>query len=81
MQQQQITGKVMRTRLSPGSKSDHVGLVLRTQNGEEYVLRRMGGNAFRDETLEGLVDSVITGTGVVAGATFIISDWEVRERG
>ena len=43
-----------------------------TARGEELILRRAGGNAFRDETLEALVGKTITGTGIVAGQTFIM---------
>ena len=39
------------------------------------MLRRVGGNAFRDETLEALVGATITGTGIVVGQTFIMQDW------
>jgi hypothetical protein len=52
---------------------------LRTQKGDEYVLRRMGGNAFRDEALDELVGATITATGLVAGQTFIMKDWTVEK--
>jgi hypothetical protein len=76
--ERRISGVVTRTRIAPGSKSDHVGVVLRTEKGEEYALRRMGGNAFHDEQLEKLVDTTITATGVIAGNTFIMKDWRTR---
>ena len=47
-----ITGKVERALIAPRSKSQHVGVVLRTAAGDEYVLRRRGGNAFHDAVLE-----------------------------
>ena len=73
-----LTGTVARTRIAPGSKSDHVGVVLRTDRGGEYVLRRSGGNPFRDEALEDLVGKKITGDGFVAGQTFIMKNWKVK---
>jgi hypothetical protein len=73
-----ITGTVMRSRIAPGSKSDHVGVVLRTESGKEYILRRSGGNAFRDEALEELVGNTITGVGFVVGQTFIMKDWTAK---
>jgi hypothetical protein len=76
-----ITGTVLRAEIAPGSKSEHVGVVLRTDAGDEYVLRRAGGNAFSDEVLEGLVGKTISGSGLVAGRTFILDDWEAKERG
>ncbi len=74
-QLQTITGKVASAIVSPGSKSEHRGVVLRTAQGKEFILRRSGGNAFRDETLEALVGANITGEGVVAGQTFIMENW------
>jgi hypothetical protein len=35
-----ITGTVVRAQIAPGSKSEHVGVVLRTAKGDEYVLHR-----------------------------------------
>jgi hypothetical protein len=78
-EQRRITGTVARAQIAPGSKSDRVGVVLRTQKGDEYVLRRMGGNAFRDEALDELVGATITATGLVAGQTFIMKDWTVEK--
>jgi hypothetical protein len=78
-EQRRITGTVARAQIAPGSKSDRVGVVLRTQKGDEYALRRMGGNAFRDEALDELVGATITATGLVAGQTFIMKDWTVEK--
>lgn len=78
-QKQRITGIVVQALISPGSKSEHRGMVLRTARGEELILRRAGGNAFRDETLEALVGKTITGTGIVAGQTFIMQNWTVTK--
>lgn len=74
-----ITGMVARALISPGSKSEHRGVVLRTAQGDEFVLRRVGGSAFSDETLESLVGSTITGRGIIAGHTFIVQDWSVQK--
>jgi hypothetical protein len=59
----EITGTVKQSRIAAGSKSEHMSIVVRTPEGDEYVLRRMGGNAFRDPVLEKLVGDTITGTG------------------
>ena len=48
------------------------GVVLRTGEGDEYVLRRVGGNAFRDP-------ATITGIGLVSGRNFIMKDWTVKK--
>jgi hypothetical protein len=74
----EVTGTVKQSRIAAGSKSEHVGIVLRTPEGDEYLLRRMGGNAFRDPVLEKLVGKTITGTGLVAGNSFIMQRWKVQ---
>jgi len=75
----QIVGVVTKADISPGSKSEHQGVVLRTRSGEEFVLRRLGGNAFNDESLEALVGTTISGNGMVSGKTFILKDWTVKK--
>jgi hypothetical protein len=75
---QRLTGTVERKRIAPGSKSDHEGVVLRTDRGGEYILRRSGGNPFRDEALEQLVGKKITGEGFVTDHTFIMKDWKEK---
>jgi len=74
-----ISGKVLRRRIAPGSKSERVGVVLRDRGGEVYVLRRAGGHAFRDAALTRLVGKTITGTGLVSGRSFIMDDWTIEE--
>jgi len=54
-----------------------VGVVLRTAAGDEYVLRRRGGNAFHDAVLERLVGATITGLGSVANRHFIMDEFTV----
>src|SRR5262249_56120251 len=78
-QPKKMTGVVTLAQIAPGSKSEHQGVVLRTERGDEYVLRRAGGNAFRDEKIEALVGSTITGRGIVTGQSFIMQDWTVTK--
>jgi hypothetical protein len=73
-----ITGTVARARIAPGSKSERVGIVLRAADGEEFALRRLGGNAFQDDALDKLVGTRITATGRLLDNTFIITDWTVE---
>ncbi len=74
-----ITGTVARAQIAPGSKSEHLGVVLRTTTGDEYVLRRRGGNAFRDDVLERLVGATITGEGLVTNRNFIMDEFSVKK--
>lgn len=79
MKKTELNGTVARARIAPGSKSDHVGVVLHADDGKEYVLRRSGGNAFRDTELEKLVGKAITGTGLTTGQTFIMDNWSAKK--
>jgi hypothetical protein len=74
-----ITGTVARAQIALGSKSEHLGVVLRTTMGDEYVLRRRGGNAFRDDVLERLVGATITGEGLVTNRSFIMDEFSVKK--
>ena len=67
-------GRVVRRRVSRGSKSDREAVVLDTGDGA-YVLRRFGGNAFSDPVLDELVGRRIRGTGQLAGQTLLLHDW------
>jgi hypothetical protein len=73
-----ITGMVTRMLIAPRSKSQHVGVVLRTDAGDEYILRRSGANAFHDAVLERLVGSRITGLGTVTNRNFIMDEFKVE---
>ena len=72
----QHTGKVVRKPFAVGSKSEHLAVVLVTDT-HEYVLRRKGGNPFRDPQLDRLVGQSIRCNGIVRGYTLIMSDWTV----
>lgn len=37
----EITGTVKQSRIAAGSKSEYMGIVVRTPEGDEYVLSRM----------------------------------------
>ena len=67
-------GQVIKRRFAAGSKSEHDAVMLSTDSGD-YVLRRHGGNAFRDPVLDSLVGETITCDGVVDGYTLKMKDW------
>ena len=73
-----ITGKILRQRIAPGSKSDRVGAVLTDGTGRTYALRRAGANPFSDAAIDGLVGKTITGTGIISGGSFIMDSWSVE---
>lgn len=73
-----ITGKVLRQRIAPGSKSDRIGAVLKDAAGHTYALRRAGANPFSDAAIDELVGKTITGKGIVSGGSFIMDSWSVE---
>jgi hypothetical protein len=76
-----FSGLVIKEIVGKGSKSEHAAVMLETKQGR-LVLRRQGGNPFRDPELDRLVGKRIHGTGVITGNTLIMSDWrEADEAG
>jgi hypothetical protein len=72
-----LEGQVVKKPFAVGSKSEHEAVMLVTAEGE-YVLRRQGGNPFRDPTLDVLVGKSITCEGTLHGYTFTMSQWAER---
>jgi hypothetical protein len=69
-----FSGLVIKEVVGKGSKSEHAAVMLETAK-ERFLLRRQGGNPFRDPELDRLVGKRIKGSGVVTGNTLIMSDW------
>jgi hypothetical protein len=69
-------GRVVRKRVSAGSKHEHDALVLITAEGAEYRLRRQGGNPFRDPGLDDLEGKEVECEGVERNGQIILSRWE-----
>ena len=67
-------GRVVRRPFAVGSKSQHNAVMLDTPDGS-YVLRRKGGNAFRDPELDALVGKNVSVEGKLHNYTLIISDY------
>jgi hypothetical protein len=78
-QTRRISGSVLRVLVAAGSKSERIAVVLRTESGRQYILRRAGGNAYRDQVLEKLVGATIFGHGLVLGETFVLNSWTVED--
>lgn len=71
-------GHVIRALVAQGSKSERMAVMLDTGH-ERLVLRQRGGNAFRDDVLEGLVGQRITGRGHRTGYTLILEEWKTTK--
>ena len=72
-----LQGRVVRKRVSVGSKSEHESLVLVTPGGEEYKLRRQEGNPFHDPELDVLEGKRIDCEGIVRDGLVIMTRWSV----
>jgi hypothetical protein len=68
-------GKVIRKPFATGSKSEHDAVLLKTDSNE-YVLRRPGGNPFKDPVLEKLVGKTIQCSGEATDYTLTIGAWK-----
>lgn len=67
-----LQGRVVRKRVSIGSKNEHEALVLVTPDGEEYKLRRQVGNPFRDPELNVLEGKRIECEGILRNGQLIM---------
>ena len=72
-----LQGRVVRKRVSTGSKSEHDALVLVTPEGQEYKLRRQEGNPFRDPELDALEGKRVECEGIVRDGQVIMTRWTV----
>ena len=71
-------GLVVRKLFGKGSKSEHVAVSLETPT-ETFMLRRLGGNAFRDPELDKMVGKRIGCEGTLVGSTILMTNWNEVE--
>ena len=72
-----LEGRVERRLLGEGTKSEHAGIVLVTDAGQVWQLRRIGANPFRDPVLDGLVGQLIAAEGYAEGSSYFFAQWQV----
>ena len=71
-------GSVVRKRVAEGSKSDRLAVVMISDDdASEYILRRLGGNPFRDHELDRLVGRHLRCEGNLSGQTLILERYQV----
>jgi len=75
----ELSGRVMRSHVGGESKSSREAVTLRGDDGMTYVLRKQGGPAFGDESLDSLVGSALTVNGLAVGNTLIMKSWRTKE--
>lgn len=73
-----FSGEVVCRPVSAGSKSEREAVELVTGDAT-YVLRRPGGNPFRDPELDALVGKHVTVHGELRGHVFFVDRWEVGD--
>lgn len=72
-----LSGRVERQLLAAGTKSEHRGLVLCTEDGIRYRLRRRAGNPFQDPVLAQLEGQQVTLHGQVDGTLLWVERWTI----
>jgi hypothetical protein len=76
MKEVQLSGKVVIKKTSLSSKSERNAVLLQTED-KSYVLRKMGGNPFKDTSLEIFAGKSITATGILDRNLFLAK--EIKE--
>ena len=76
MHERTMTGRVFRARVHIGSKSEREAVVIETEDGKQYVLRRQGGPAFDDPALDELIGLSLEVEGLETGNTLIMRKWQ-----
>lgn len=67
---EEIQGRVVAKNVLSGTASEHTGVVLVTNAGENLRLQRVGGNPFADPVTRSLVGQVVRVKGVRLGDIF-----------
>jgi hypothetical protein len=76
-----IAGSVQEQTVLKGTASEHTGVVLRTDDGRQFTLQRIGGNPFSDDHTRSLAGRSVTLSGYSLGSLFRyvdVSDQEGR---
>jgi len=68
-------GTVAHQDVCKGSKSEHTAVVLHESSGQDYVLRRKGGNPFYDTQLNALVGRVVEFDGELRDGVLVVTGW------
>jgi hypothetical protein len=62
-----LRGMVRKKRVKRGTGSEHIGVVLTTEEGERLTLVRLGGNPFHDASTRALVGKEVVVEGYLIG--------------
>lgn len=75
-----LRGDVVHAAVRHGTASEHTALVLRTDEGEELILQRIGGNPFADPEGDKLAGHRVVVEGYRLGKVFRYVAASVEER-
>lgn len=71
---EEIQGRVVAKKALRGTASEHTGIVIETNSGENLRLQRVGGNPFADTETKKLVGQFVRVRGVRLGDIFRFTD-------
>lgn len=77
-QPMEVMGEVIIRPFAEGSKSEHNAVFIQSSEGT-FLLRRQGGNPFRDESLEKLAGKQVKVKGLLDKNLFLAKEIEVLE--
>ena len=69
-QVEEIQGRVVARKALAGTGSEHTGIIIETDSGENFRLQRIGGNPFADSETKKLVGQTVRVRGVRLGDIF-----------
>ena len=67
---ERLTGTVRRELVRKGTASEHDGVVLHTEDGQQLLLQRIGANAFDDSETRKLIGRAVSVEGFRLGDIF-----------
>lgn len=76
---EEIAGNVIVKRVLVGTASEHDGVVLETNGGEELLLQRIGGTPFRDPLTREMVGQRVRVKGVRVGHLFRFTEYSLTD--
>lgn len=65
-----VRGEVVHARVRRGTASEHTAVVLKTDDGEELILQRLGANPFSDPESDKLAGQRVAVEGYRVGRVF-----------
>ena len=71
-------GQVIEEQYAVGSKSEYMAVMIELADGQKFLLRRPGGNPFKDNIIHSLVGDEISCNGEIRGNVLFITNWVIE---